>query len=489
MSAFQPIKDLGFNVGKEVLTDAWPIIGHITPLRKALIQAGENYVRKDQKRPPSTLHYPPGVVRDRAVFGQAIIHTADRLLSRNVSRAVRRNAVDNLVGGLLLEGSDRSIADKFRTEHGHYPPGFLTVSPGHGCNLHCVGCYADSGPTPATLEWSIFDRILTESETLWGSRFCVISGGEPMVYRSEGNGILDAVEKHPNTFFLMYTNGTLIDDKVAERMAKLGNITPAISVEGFRERTDARRGKGVYDKVLAAMARLRRVGVPFGISITATRQNAEEILSDEFLDFFFDQQGALYGWIFHYMPIGRSYTLDLLPTPEQRLWMWGRSWEVIRKRRIFLADFWNHGTLADGCISAGRFDGGGFMYIDWNGAISPCVFVPYSPVNIKDVYAKGGTLNDAWGEPFFASLRTWQEQYRRGDGHHGNWMMPCPIRDHQKELRRLIAQYEPDPTDVNAREALLDKEYARGMIKYDEDYKALSDPVWEEQYLRESNHA
>jgi MoaA/NifB/PqqE/SkfB family radical SAM enzyme len=181
-------------------------------------------------------------------------------------------------------------------------------------------------------------------------------------------------------------------------MAKIGNLTPALSVEGWRELTDARRGSGVFDRVLAAMGRLRSAGVPFGISLTATRHNAEEILSDEFIDYFFEEQGALYGWIFHYMPIGRAFTLDLMPTPQQRLWMWKRSWEIIRERRLFLADFWNHGTLSDGCISAGRSTGAGYMYIDWNGAVSPCAFVPYSPVNVKDVYKRGGTLNDIWAE-------------------------------------------------------------------------------------------
>ena len=305
-----------------------------------------------------------------------------------------------------------------------------------------------------------------------------------MAYHSEGKGILDAAEKHPDIFFLMYTNGTLINDRVATRLAEVGNITPALSVEGWRERTDARRGPGVYEKVLAAMERLRSVGVPFGISLTATRDNVEEILSDEFIDFFFQQQGAMYGWILHYMPIGRAFTLNLMPTPRQRLWMWRRSWEIIHQRRLFLADFWNHGTLSDGCISAGRSTGGGYLYIDWNGAVSPCVFVPYSPVNVKEIYARGGNLDDIWAEPFFAGLRNWQDQYRNGDRPPGNWLMPCPIRDHHREFRRLLAQYEPEPTDENARDALLDEGYARGMAEYDAAYQTLCDPIWEAHYLR-----
>jgi hypothetical protein len=182
------------------------------------------------------------------------------------------------------------------------------------------------------------------------------------------------------------------------------------------------------------------------------------------------------------MPIGRSYTLDLMPTPEQRLWMWKRSWEIVKKHKIFLADFWNHGTLSNGCIAGGRTRGGGYLYIDWNGHVSPCVFVPYSPVNVKDIYAQGGTLNDVWANPFFADIRGWQESYMQSKG---NWLAPCLNRDHHAILDQLIAKHEPDPIDESARAALLDPEYGKGLEHYGELYENLSESIWHEQYLQE----
>jgi hypothetical protein len=183
------------------------------------------------------------------------------------------------------------------------------------------------------------------------------------------------------------------------------------------------------------------------------------------------------------MPIGRAFTLDLMPTPEQRLWLWRRSWELIRERRVFLPDFWNHGTAVDGCISAGR----GYFHIDWNGAVSPCVFVPYSPVNINAVYARGGTLNDVWAEPFFADIRAWQREYgfeQRSPEEVSNWLAPCIIRDHHETFRRLITLHKPEPTDPNAREALNDEEYSRGLAAYGRKWNELSGKVWEQHYLR-----
>ncbi len=329
------------------------------------------------------------------------------------------------------------------------------------------------------------DRIITEAQELWGVGFVVISGGEPLAYCSQGKGVLDAAAKHPDILFLMYTNGTLIDEEMAVRMAELGNITPAISVEGWEEHTDARRGKGVFQCVLRSMANLRQAGVAFGISLTATRGNCEEILSDEFLDFFFEEQGAFYGWLFQYMPIGRGFTLDLLPTPEQRAWMWQRTWQVIREKEYFLPDFWNLGTCTDGCISAGR-QKEGYLYFDWDGKVMPCVFVPYSPTNVKDVYAQGGTLNDILEEPFFKAIREWQDAYGYAairPEECKNWTMPCPIRDHHADFRRILEATEPDPEDKAALQAMVDPAYRDGLIRYDEAVARLMDPIWEREYL------
>jgi len=429
---------------------------------------------------------PPRVTQDKAYIIRALVHSVDRALSRgHVSEAVVRGLLRGLVVNAFLREEHNAALERFCREHGGYgPPSFLTISPGKLCNLRCKGCYASSGADGEKLEWEVFNRIIAEAKMLWGAGFIVISGGEPLAYRSRGKGVLDAAAKHQDAFFLMYTNGTLIDERTAARLAEVGNLTPAISVEGWEERTDARRGKGVFRRVLAAMANLREAGVPFGISLTATRENCEEILSDEFLDFFFEEQGAIYGWIFQYMPIGRGFTLDMLPTPEQRLWMWQRTWQVVREKRYFLADFWNLGTCSDGCISAGRQ--GGYLYIDWNGKVMPCVFVPYSPVNINDVYRQGKTLNDVLEEPFFKAIREWQHGYGYAAGRPeetGNWLMPCIIRDHQAEFRRILEATEPDPEDEAALQAMTDLAYREGLIAYDEALARVLAPIWEREYL------
>jgi MoaA/NifB/PqqE/SkfB family radical SAM enzyme len=473
---------LVMTIAMEALARTGPTLAQVRPIRRAAVRKAENFMMDRLQNVRATNSVLPRVYEDRIALGLAFVRTIERAIAeRRVSPAALRKATRVLIQGVVLQEGDRQAVARFYEQYGAHPPAMLTISPCKTCNLRCTGCYADSGPTSQKLEWDTVDRIITESKTLWGGRFFVFSGGEPLAYRSNGKGVLDLVEKHGDCYFLMYTNGTLIDDDMTERLAQAGNLTPAISLEGLRERTDARRGAGVFDQVVAAQDRLRRAGVPFGISITATRDNCEEILSDEFVDFCFHKQGALYGWIFQYMPIGRSFTLKLMPTPRQRAWMWQRSWQIMREHEIFLADFWNHGTTSDGCLAAGRFSGGGYLYIDWNGSVNPCVFVPYSPVNINQAYAQGKTLNDVWAEPFFGSLRKWQKDYADSNG---NWVMPCPNRDHHADLYRMLLEHEPEPADENAAAALLDPDYHRGLNEYDETFQSLTRPVWEEYYMQ-----
>jgi MoaA/NifB/PqqE/SkfB family radical SAM enzyme len=456
-------------------------------LRNVVMNELEKYLMAEIHRiaDPSR---PPQVTQDKVDMARALLRSTSRALGRRqISRKVLHRLLITFLTNVVLgqDEASRAAYQHFIEKHpGQPPPTTLVISPTQACNLRCVGCYASAGTGAQQLEWGVFDRIITEAKTLWGIRFITISGGEPLAYRSQGKDLVDMVARHNDCFFQMYTNSTLIDERMAERLAETGNVIPAISVEGFEARTDARRGQGVFQRILTAMANLRQAGVPFGISLTGTRHNAEEILSDEFIDFFFNEQQAVFGWLFQYMPIGRSYTLELLVTPEQRLWMWERTWQIVRERDIMLADFWNCGTTSDGCIAAARESG--YMYIDWNGKVMPCVFVPYSPANILDIYRNGGTLDDIYDVPYFRAIRAWQWEYGLGKKRpeeHGNWLVPCSLRDHYGVGRELIDKYQPEPEDEAAADALMDGGYYEGMMAYDEDLYKLFDPVWQQKYL------
>jgi MoaA/NifB/PqqE/SkfB family radical SAM enzyme len=277
---------------------------------------------------------------------------------------------------------------------------------------------------------------------------------------------------------LVYTNGTCINTKSAERIAKLGNVTPAISVEGMEEETDGRRGKGVFKKVHEAFENLKEVGVPFGISVTATSKNTDLLLTDEFYDYYFENQGATYMWQFQLMPIGRAKDAkELMVQPQQRLKLYNKWKDCLVNKKYPIADFWNSGVLSDGCIAYARK--GGYLYIDWNGNIMPCVFVPYYVDNIIDVFNKGGKLADAFDSEFFKNGRKWQKEYGLNNMKKPcNWLMPCSIRDHYENFVDNIVTPDVKPEDKDAEIAIKSTEYRKMMAEFDSELKNLTETVW-----------
>jgi len=428
------------------------------------------------------------VALKRYQFLSAMLHCVIRNMDKGyVSRKITKKIiVDVLVENNLIreDQSYEQTIKKFKEKYGEEPPTFIVFSPTQICNLSCVGCYAAStSKTSATVPYAYVDRVVGEVHDDFGSRFITISGGEPFMYRSEGKSLLGIFEKYNDMLFLVYTNGTVINDSVAAELAESANVTPAISVEGFEKETDERRGAGTHKKILDAFERLRKAGVPFGISVTATSKNVDILLTDEFYDFYFKEQGACYMWQFQLMPIGRGKDeLDLMVSPEKRVQLY-RKWEkLLSEKRYCLADFWNSGVLSRGCIAYGR--SGGYFYIDWHGNVTPCAFIPYYVDNIYDLYNNGKTLSDALFSDFMKNGRKWQREYGLDNWKKPkNWLMPCSIRDHYEIFRNSVLPKEAKPEDEKAREALESEEYFEVLKNYDEELQGLTEKIWETEYL------
>lgn len=183
------------------------------------------------------------------------------------------------------------------------------------------------------------------------------------------------------------------------------------------------------------------------------------------------------------MPIGRSFTLDLMVTPEQRQRMYEHEQYLIRERKIFMADFWNSCPVSNGCIAGGR--PGGYFYIDWNGNISPCVFYPYAVDNIIKIYKEGGHINTVLTSPYFEAIRKWQQEYsyNKPADQVGNQIVPCPIRDHHLTAYEIITKHQAQPIDSEAAAALKDKGYHQGLAAYGNKAAELTEDIWEKEYI------
>lgn len=422
--------------------------------------------------------FPHEVKLDRYYGVRSLMTAAMKNINRGlISKKFAARGVQTMVKGAMLENEDRNRAvAKYKEKYGAKPPSLVVLSPTKKCNLRCTGCYASSGADNGeTLEWSLLDKMMHEFHDEMGMKFFVISGGEPLMYNSEGHTILDLPKLWPDSFFLMYTNGTLITPEVAKQLAELGNLTPAISVEGFKEQTDERRGEGTHERVLKALDNLKQAQVPFGISVTATKKNAAILAGEKFYDYYFGELGATYMWMFQYMPIGRGISTELMVSPQERFELYKKWRQLIREKSWFVADFWNSAEMTEGCISCGK----NYFYIDWNANIMPCVFIPYYKDNVRKLYGEGKKIADAMFSDFFVKGREWQEGYLNKEGG-ANLLRPCLNRDHHREFMEIVRACNVQPEDEAAREALEDNEYHEKLYEFDKELKDIADPYWNE---------
>lgn len=351
-----------------------------------------------------------------------------------VSPNVIKKTAMNLGFEAMLNGT--KIMHESREKYQCNIPWLILMDPTSACNLHCTGCWAAEYGHTLSLSYDELDSIITQGKEL-GIYFYMYTGGEPLVRKAD---IIKLCEKHNDCAFHAFTNGTLVDDAFCEEMERVGNLSLSISLEGYEEVNDGRRGNGVFDKVMKAMDTLKAHGQIFGTSICYTRANIDTVTSDEFLDMIIEK-GCRYAWYFHYMPVGNDAAVELMPTKEQREYMYHRIREIrgmTGGKQIFAFDFQNDGEYVGGCIAGGR----NYCHINPNGDVEPCVFIHYSSANIKEV-----SLLDALRQPLFMA-------YRDGQPFNHNHLRPCPMLENPEKLREMVERTGAKSTDRQSPESV-----------------------------------
>lgn len=343
----------------------------------------------------------------------------------DIDAEVRKTVFENFVVHASVLGMNRQNTNK--EKYGCNIPWAILMDPTSGCNLKCIGCWAAEYGNKLSMDYETLDSIIRQGKEL-GTYMYIYSGGEPLVRKKD---IIRLCEKHDDCMFLAFTNGTLIDETFTNEMLRVRNFVPAISIEGYEEETDDRRGKGTYQAVLKAMKLLKQKKLPFGASLCYTSKNAATIGSEEYIDFLIDK-GCKFAWLFTYMPVGASAPTDLLATAEQRKYMYYQIRKFRETKPIFTMDFWNDAEYTGGCIAGGR----NYLHINANGDIEPCAFIHYSDSNIRKK-----TLLEAYQSPLFM-------QYHDNQPFNANHLRPCPLLDNQGRLAELVHKSEAHSTDL-----------------------------------------
>ncbi len=349
---------------------------------------------------------------------------------------------------------------KMRTVHNCNIPWLILMDPTSACNLHCTGCWAAEYGNKLNLSYEELSNVVKQGKEI-GVYFYMFTGGEPLVRKTD---IIQLCEEHHECQFLAFTNGTLVDEAFCQEMKRVGNLALAISLEGSPEVNDLRRGAGVYGKVMHAMELLKENGLIFGTSICYTSKNCESVTSKEFVKLMVDK-GCRYAMYFHYMPVGNEASLELLPTPEQRMYIKDRIREIRKLENgegLFTMDFQNDGEFVGGCIAGGR----NYFHINANGDAEPCVFIHYSGANIRT-----HSLLEILKQPLFMA-------YHNNQPFNENHLRPCPMLENPEILQRLVNETGAKSTDLQSPETV--EQLCTKCEEYARNWKPHADKVWAE---------
>ncbi|MDD5622300.1 MAG: radical SAM protein [Actinomycetota bacterium] len=361
---------------------------------------------------------------------------------------------DKFITNLIVQGFILNLKKRHQAlKEGLQVPTTILISPTMRCNLSCFGCYAGSYTKKEDLEFETVDRIIQEGKEI-GVAFFTILGGEPFIR----DDLFHIYKKHNDVFFNVFTNGTMLDENTVGKLVELGNVMSTLSIEGFKEETDQRRGKEVYEKVLKTMEILKTNKIPFGYSVTVTKRNIDIVTSDEFIDMMINK-GAIIGWYFLYMPIGRNPDLSLMPTPAQRLYLKEKRDHIRENKPLFIIDFWNDAPYVGGCIAAKEY-----MHINHKGDVEPCIFTHFAGVNIKNT-----SLKNALNCQFFKEIRKRQP-------YSDNLYLPCMLIDNPQISRELYKNCKIYPTHEGAE--CLFSDIAGKLDEYSKNVRDIYDEVW-----------
>lgn len=147
-----------------------------------------------------------------------------------------------------------------------------------GCNLRCIHCRASATELMSPDDLSTKECLdIVDQLAAYAPFILVLSGGEPLwrrdvfqiAKRAVGHGIRVALA----------TNGTLVDEAMADRIHDAGIVRVSISLDGADRGThDSFRGHdGAFDAAIRGIKNLQALGISTQINTTVSKHNAHQL--------------------------------------------------------------------------------------------------------------------------------------------------------------------------------------------------------------------
>jgi radical SAM protein with 4Fe4S-binding SPASM domain len=332
------------------------------------------------------------------------------LLKEGLKDPYYRRGVANVVAGIAKYGI--TLPQRL------YAPFLVVWNFTRKCNLRCKHCYANAGRIEDELTLEEKLSLVKELDDA-GVVAISFSGGEPLISKD----FWRVAEYASNLGFhvSVATNGTLITRDVAERLKKVVDYVEVSLDAANPETHDKFRGvKDAFERAISGIKNCVQAGILTAIATTATKLNLDEIPEIVSLA---EKLGVYRLVVFNFIPTGRGKEITSLDlTVEERKWLLEFLYESLQKRNLQVLStsplfsvvsvekvLEGRGVrmtpthFADVCIPSNSaliladFLGGcgaGRLYcgIQWNGDITPCVFLPLVVGNYRDGF-----------------LRVWQE--------------------------------------------------------------------------------
>lgn len=317
----------------------------------------------------------------------------------------------------------------------HFPP-FLYISVINSCNLKCQGCWVDVQAPRKMIDKDTLNRVIRDAKKHGNSYFGIL-GGEPFLHPH----LLDVFDAHPDCYFQVFTNGQLITEKVARRLAVAGNVTPLISIEGTATVSDTRRGRtNVLSHTLKGIENCRRHGIIIGAATSVCQSNIADLLNENWLKRLIDL-GVHYAWFHTYRPVGPDPTFELALTPDQIIQV--RRFVVTMRSKLPIAivdPYWDHNGEALCPMATGISH-----HIGPSGGVEPCPIIQFAK---ESVYDKRGIYDLLTKSEFLNEFRTASANVTRG----------CVVLERPDLVKQLVLKHAAaDTTSRGTALAELDK--------------------------------
>ena len=322
-------------------------------------------------------------------------------LTKRVLTETRPKVVAKFVYNFGVKGVRSVELHKRRRRRGENFPPFLFISVISSCQLRCQGCWVDVAAPSQRLSLDELNRIVGDAKA-HGNAYFGILGGEPFMHPQ----LLELFAAHPDCYFQVFTNGQLITDDIARALARLGNVTPLISIEGSEIVSDERRGRmQVLSKTLQGLEACRRHGLLIGVATSVCQTNIE-LVSEAWLRRLVTM-GVHYVWFHTYRVVGPNPNPQLALTPEQVLTV--RRFIVKMRARLPIAivdAYWDDRGEALCPMATGVSH-----HIGPGGHIEPCPVIQFATNTVRDGASVYDTMTQS---PFLRDFREAAASATRG---------------------------------------------------------------------------